>query len=255
MLWTWLIPFLDVEGRYYAAPDLIKANIVPRVKTFNEKNIQAFLEDMNRVGLITLYEVDDEQYLQFRKFNEFQSLRKDKEGKPLPGPSENSQITPVPLPDNSGITPDKEKLSKEKRSKEKVSAKTPLPPDFGISESVRKWAKKKNHSHLDEHLESFEAKCKANGYKYIDWDAAFMEAIRSNWAKIKDGGGNGNGEPRQQSPYKVCNRCGSEYLETDVVDYHGMIICPKCPEAKEMAKESAKRIAGLTAGIGGRASP
>ncbi len=31
----------------------------------------------------------------------------------------------------------------------------------------------------------FKAKCRANGYKYVDWDAAFMEAIRGDWAELR----------------------------------------------------------------------
>ncbi len=86
----------------------------------------------------------------------------------------------------------KVKESKVKESKYKKQ-KTPLPENFSISENVRKWANKKGHSCLEEHLEAFISKCKANGYHYLDWDAAFMEAIRSNWAKIGiDGGNNGN---------------------------------------------------------------
>ena len=128
MLWTWIIPFLDIEGRYYASPDLVKSNVVPRVKTFNEENIAEYLQDMASVGLIILYDVENEQYLQFRKFNVFQSLRKDKEGKPLPAPPPDSRTTHGPLPDKDGTTPDKEKLSKEKLSKGNARTEESSPP-------------------------------------------------------------------------------------------------------------------------------
>jgi len=62
--------------------------------------------------------------------------------------------------------------------------KTPLPADFQISDRVRKWATEKGHARLGEHLEAFKAKAKAKGYKYVDWDSAFMEAIRNNWANL-----------------------------------------------------------------------
>jgi hypothetical protein len=88
------------------------------------------------------------------------------------------------------------KESKVNKSKVKESIsrkpKTPLPEDFKISPAVYQWAKNKGHTRLDEHLESFKAKCRANGYQYIDWDSAFMEAVRSDWAKLKPAGG-GNG--------------------------------------------------------------
>jgi hypothetical protein len=62
--------------------------------------------------------------------------------------------------------------------------KNPIPEDFGISERVRSWAIEKNHQHLEDHLENFISSCKANGYSYSDWDSAFMNAIRQNWAKV-----------------------------------------------------------------------
>lgn len=68
--------------------------------------------------------------------------------------------------------------------------KTTISDSFTISERVKKWAEEKGYKNLQEHLESFISKCKAKGYEYIDWDSAFMEAIRGDWAKvnIKNGG-------------------------------------------------------------------
>ena len=77
----------------------------------------------------------------------------------------------------------------EKKKKEQKKKPTPLPEGFSISERVREWAAKKNTVHLEEHLENFVSSCQAKGYEYLDWDAAFMNAVRQNWAKI---GGNGN---------------------------------------------------------------
>ena len=94
MLWTWIIPYLDVEGRFHAAPDMIKGKVVPRLKTFTEENIQEYLNDMNDVGLIQLYEADGDIYLQFRKFDEHQTnLRKDREMPPsIPAPKPENLI-------------------------------------------------------------------------------------------------------------------------------------------------------------------
>lgn len=65
--------------------------------------------------------------------------------------------------------------------------KTPIPANFGISERVRSWADEKGYSQLEVHLEAFRNKAYAKGYKYADWDSAFMEAIRANWAGVSSG--------------------------------------------------------------------
>lgn len=109
---------------------------------------------------------------------------------------------PNPNPNPNPIIK-KERVKKEKKVSRKP--KTPLTDNFSISPAVEVWAKNKGHTRLDEHLESFKAKCRANGYQYVDWDAAFMEAIRSDWAQLKPTGGNHGGirtarsDPRDKS--------------------------------------------------------
>lgn len=62
--------------------------------------------------------------------------------------------------------------------------KTSIPKDFSISESVRKWAEQHGHKRLNQHLEHFKDRAEAKDYKYVNWDSAFKEAIRKNWAGI-----------------------------------------------------------------------
>lgn len=77
-------------------------------------------------------------------------------------------------------------------TKSKTKAKPPakaravrLPENFGISERVREWATLHGHDRLDERLEHFIGKAKAKGYAYIDWDQAFINAIREDWATLQ----------------------------------------------------------------------
>jgi uncharacterized protein YdaU (DUF1376 family) len=63
--------------------------------------------------------------------------------------------------------------------------KTPLPADFAVSERVAKWAKEKGYGQLEAHLENFLSACRKSGYTYVDWDEAFMDAIRKDWAKLR----------------------------------------------------------------------
>ena len=68
-----------------------------------------------------------------------------------------------------------------------ISHKTPIPYDFTISEKVKKWSLERGYGDLELHLEAFRNKCYAKAYRYADWDRAFMEAIRGNWARIGSG--------------------------------------------------------------------
>jgi len=71
------------------------------------------------------------------------------------------------------------------KAKTKGGNKTPLPPDFKISERVKTWATAKGHGQLEEHFEAFIGKAQAHHYRYADWDAALITAIREDWAKVR----------------------------------------------------------------------
>lgn len=75
-------------------------------------------------------------------------------------------------------------LETEKETEKKAKNKTHLPKDFGISDRVAKWAEKNGYTSLESHLENFIIACQKKAYTYVDWDAAFMGAIRDNWAKV-----------------------------------------------------------------------
>lgn len=67
----------------------------------------------------------------------------------------------------------------------------PLPENFSVSDAVKAWAKAKGFNHLEDHLEAFKDRAIMKDYRYVDWDRAFMTAIREDWGKIRSG-------PRQE---------------------------------------------------------
>ena len=87
-----------------------------------------------------------------------------------------------PSLDNSGNAP---KGKTEPKAKKPKSTMTTLPVDFKVSDQVKAWANEKGFDRLDEHLENFVGYAIANAKKYADWDQAFMNAIRGNWAKLR----------------------------------------------------------------------
>jgi hypothetical protein len=75
-------------------------------------------------------------------------------------------------------------MKEEKRIEEKKVIKTSIPSDFTVSERVIRWANEKGYRDLNKHLDNFILVAQSNNYKYTDWDAAFMRAIKDNWAKV-----------------------------------------------------------------------
>jgi len=199
LLFTWGLAHLDIEGRITGNPRVFKAAVAPLLDHLTSEKISKFFKDAYSKGLIIHYEINNEWWIQYPKFKENQNLRNSREAPSrIPPPPEDSGTTPGELQEDSGITPAEEKGSKEKGSKDipppKISEKkikeqkpqlTPIPENFTISPAVKGWAAKKGHDRLDEHLEAFKRKVAMKGYEYIDWDSAFMEAVREDWAKLR----------------------------------------------------------------------
>lgn len=82
-----------------------------------------------------------------------------------------------------------EKHQKAPARAHRRTAKTTLPENFGVSDRVKAWAAEHGFERLAEHLESFRLKAASKGYTYVDWDAAFMGAVREDWAGLRGGGG------------------------------------------------------------------
>jgi hypothetical protein len=111
LIYTWLIPHLDVEGRFHADPTIIKGSVVPRIKHITEKIIDDALQDMSLNELIFLYSDDGEQYLELRKFEDHQThLRKERESPSKIPPRTDANQLQI----NSGVNPAQVKLREVK---------------------------------------------------------------------------------------------------------------------------------------------
>jgi len=114
LLYTWLIPNLDVNGCFSGDTKVVKGQIFTRLKK-SEKTIAGHLEDLQSVGLIIVYESNSDVYLFAPDFVDKQPrLNPDREGKTnIPPP------TPEQLKSYSRVTPPKVKERKVKESKDK----------------------------------------------------------------------------------------------------------------------------------------
>jgi len=141
---TWTIAHLDVEGRVHGDPDLMKAQVCPRLAGVTPELIRSTAGKALELGLIDIYEVDGDIYIQYPSFEENQAgLRKNREQKSeIPPPS---GVVPELFRSNSGVGPEQlpVKRREEKRSKEKrreqtetgsnQSCQTASPSDLSVS--------------------------------------------------------------------------------------------------------------------------
>lgn len=82
LLFTWLIPHADDEGRLKGNAKHIKVMVVPS-HDWTPTQIQSFLEEINRVGLIYYWENDGQHYIEFPNWKNYQYIAKDRFHKSL----------------------------------------------------------------------------------------------------------------------------------------------------------------------------
>jgi len=77
LLYTWLMPFADDEGRMVGDPIWVLANVVP-YEDFTMSEIEKMLTELDRVNLLYFYIVEDEHFIEICDFEDRQRIRKDR---------------------------------------------------------------------------------------------------------------------------------------------------------------------------------
>ena len=83
-LWTYLITYVDDYGRGSADPELLKGLVFPRRRGLTEQQISKGVHNLATAGMITLYEVDGESFLQFPNWDKHQAIRAKQSKFPAP---------------------------------------------------------------------------------------------------------------------------------------------------------------------------
>lgn len=188
----WLLA--DRAGRLENRPLRIKAEVFPYREGLDVVSMLSWLESS---GFIRMYTTNGLALIQIDSFTKHQNPHKNEPDSSLP--PESIGATPEKIgsaPADSGLlTPDSGlRISQPPAAAptpKKQKQKTALPDGFAISEAVTAWATERGFGKLEQHLEAFKRKALAKGYTYVDWDSAFMEAIREDWAKLRGRGPNG----------------------------------------------------------------
>lgn len=218
LLFIGMLNFADDNGNLAYSAKRLKMQVFPA----DSIDTQPLLDELLTHGMLMEYSVKGEKFLHIKGFLKHQVINR---------PS----ATAIPTPDfnddsvttHGVLTDGREGKGKERKGKEgkeegegegnaaqapkptsakQKSRKTAIPENFAVSERVAKWAAKGGFTQLPEHFDAFTRKCAAKGYEYVDWDAAFMEAIREDWAKLRGRTATGIAPP--------ANHASADELET-----------------------------------------
>lgn len=174
----------DRDGRLKWDTRTLKLRYFPA----DDCDISMMANELIENGLIVIYEVNGKSFAEIPSFNIHQIINNREAESIIPArktvPSEKEDVEiDAPFTRESGDQG--EGKGKEGKGREGASKReTPIPENFAVSENVKKWADENGYDQLDSHLANFIDSCKAKGYKYLDWDAAFRGAVSKNWAKL-----------------------------------------------------------------------
>lgn len=184
---------VDDFGRYFADIGLLRAACYPRqLNKVSDSDVEKWLQAIEKAALVRVYPAQDgERYLQVLDFGQQVRAKKSKFPQMLSTCAADATQLPADahLDVSVSVSVDAPQAAAKPRAR-----KTALPDDFGVSDRVRAWAAEKRYGQLDKRLENFVSYAKRNGKTYVDWDEAFMSAIRDDWAKL-------GGKPDSDDPY------------------------------------------------------
>ncbi len=115
LLWTWMIPHVDATGHFYGDAAIVRGLVFPRQPVSTEE-VDGYLDEMHKAGLLVRYQVDGEEYLHFPNFSKHQvGLRPDREaasvippwgGETPPDDKDDTGATPEEIPTDDGALTD-----------------------------------------------------------------------------------------------------------------------------------------------------
>lgn len=195
----------DRAGRLEDRPLRIKAETFPYREGID---VNVLLTELARLGFICRYKVGETGIIQIINFEKHQNPHKTEKNSELPEMPLDSVACGLAVKDtlNNGSRPADSLLpltdsllpltdsgqsapAKPSRTSSK-SVKTAMPENFTVSEKVWEWAKGKGFSdnRVSENFAKFALYAEREAKKYVNWDAALMNAIGDNWAKTSESG-------------------------------------------------------------------
>ncbi len=181
-----LFSVVDDFGRYDGRATLLRAHLYPlKIDRVSDADVGKWLTECVTAGLISVYQVSGRPYVEVLKFG--QRVRAEVSKWPAnadgdsnkPTTADSCQQMPALVVVEVGV------VGEGVTRRRGRTQKTPMPDGFAVSERARTWAAGKGFDQLEAHFEAFVSKARKQGYAYADWDEAFIEAVREDWAKLR----------------------------------------------------------------------
>ena len=179
LLYFMIYPHVDVEGRFSADPEEIKIECVPFLP-YTKQQIGLAIIDLDDVGLINLYIINNKPYLEITRFSDFNKVRKDKESESSIPPYSGNRTGVVQEYARISYINIKVKLSNIKEGKKEEKK---IHFDFNKAEflniaekDLRTW--KKAYPKIDIKIEL---------NKMISWLIADPKRLKSNYMRFING--------------------------------------------------------------------
>jgi hypothetical protein len=115
LLFTWIIPHLDVKGRFFANSEIIKGQVCPYVDKLSVKKIDKCLLEIQKNDLILIYG-NSHKYIEYKGFSKNQTITESRESpSEIPNPTQDELMSDVRVTQGEvKLSKDKVKLSKDK---------------------------------------------------------------------------------------------------------------------------------------------
>jgi hypothetical protein len=176
-----LMSKVDDHGLYDARPSMLRATLYPvGTDRVREADISRWLAACEKAGLILLYEAGGKRFL---KMLDTRWQARSEPKYPLPHESGCKQMeTTVHLDAVEGVV---EGETPRKRGYREVPEGW-TPKDTTV-ESVGREFGLRVPEDVDRYVAAFHDICRAKGYRYKDFDAAFRNCVRQDWPKLRNG--------------------------------------------------------------------
>jgi hypothetical protein len=185
LLWFYMLPFTNVKGRIVADPEEIQDEILRKQRRgYGALKIQQYLNDLDRVGLIILYQVNGRQFLEFTRFADEQNLNEKREAKcviPEP-PHERSRAL-----QSNHVKLSEVKLSKDKLNESEIQKHKFLDFVFLTDDERKKLIERFGLDKTNDYIERLNNGIGSKGYKYKSHYFTILNWSRKDSHIVPDG--------------------------------------------------------------------